>query len=405
MFFNSSTPPAASTSCPKKCADAKNADQSAIRGGRQLASANSVQCLAGKPVSCSTNAPAMRETADRLERYTEALPSARASQDLHRLGDADSSAVEAPCLTRLPLDAASLNKELGIDPSSPNAITDQDLRNDHTGYRAAFYRSESDGRIIMVSRDTQPNSLVDWKTNIENGQGKDTDQYKAARKLSSKMAAAGKDFDIAGYSKGGGLAQESGLVSPKSKVFVFNSAGLNNASLNRTSNKDFSSLQDRTRSFSSEGDFLTYMNNTPDNEGQLVNSQFLRDQLAGSNSGGAASANLGRMKITSQSPANVDPKDGVFIANRDQFLRDIDLMIANKRAAPDSGPLFPPVRAKSFDTIPNSTSWWTRQGGALDDGPSLGKLAQHTLDHVVGPMEAQAETDRSALKRYMQECG
>lgn len=58
------------------------------------------------------------------------------------------------------------------------------------------------------------------ENNIENGEGKDADQYKAARNLAAKLNAAGKQFNIAGYSKGGGLVQEAGLVSPHSKVYV-----------------------------------------------------------------------------------------------------------------------------------------------------------------------------------------
>lgn len=255
----------------------------------------------------------------------------------------------------------------------------------------------------MVSRDTEPHSLVDWRTNIENGEGKDTKQYQAARNLATKLHNAGKQFDIAGYSKGGGLAQEAGLVSPDSKVYVFNSVGLNSTSLARTGQSNFLGLTSRTSAFSSEGDFLTSMNNTTDQAGQLANARFLRDQLAGP-SGWSLAATAKPIQIQYESPANMNPSDPRYLSDRRDFLKDVDAMIASKEANPGGAALFPPVRAGSFDTIPNSTTWTNRQLGANDPGPTLGKLAQHQMSNVIGPMERQIEVDRAAMKDFLNSC-
>jgi hypothetical protein len=369
----------------------------------QRAQALLAQPVKGSPTACQQEAASMNETAGQFQRYLSALPGARSAQDMNSLGDRADAPMNQPGLKRLPLNAADLNKALGIDPSSPNAIEDRDLRNDTTGYRAALYQSESDGNIIMVSRDTEPHSLVDWKANIENGEGKDTKQYQAARNLAAKLHNAGKQFDVAGYSKGGGLAQEAGLVSPDSKVYVFNSAGLNSASLARTGNANFVGLASRTSAFSSEGDFLTFMNNTADQAGQLANARFLRDQLAGP-SGWSLAAAAKPIQIQYESPANMNSKDPRYLSDRRDFLKDIDAMIASKEANPGGSPLFPPVRAGSFDTIPNSTTWMNRQLGANDPGPTLGKLAQHQISNVVAPMEHQIEVDRAAMKDFLKSC-
>lgn len=160
----------------------------------------------------------------RFNRYREALPYARAALDMNKLGDSpkppkkdEPPQPKAKCLTRLPVTAEALCKELGLPAGT---IKDVDLRNDETGFRAAMYRDESTGTLILVGRDTQPTSLADWQTNTRNGDGKDTPQYVAMRKLSGALADRNIPFDMAGYSKGGGLAQEAGLMNTSGKVFV-----------------------------------------------------------------------------------------------------------------------------------------------------------------------------------------
>jgi hypothetical protein len=312
---------------------------------------------------------------------------------------------------RLPLNAAYLNRELGIDPKSPNAITQADLRNDATGYRSAIYRDERTGKLIIVSRDTQPHSLADWRTNIENGQGADTKQYAAARRLASKMHRNGLSYDIGGYSKGGGLAQEMGLVSPNSNIYVFNSAGLNDASLARTGQGSFNSLARRTSSFSAQSDFLTDMNNAPNAAAELTNARFLRDQLAGPTGWNNVSAYVKPMQIQYANPANMNASDPGYLADRAKFLRDVDAMIARKEANPNGPRMFPPVRSGSHETIPNSMSTTGSLMGANKPGPSLGKLAQHQISNVVGPdanhpgpMEKQMMADRANMNNFERTC-
>lgn len=411
--FARTKPPVAVSPCANPCASARANDAAISKGARERARA--IQSAPQHAtVPCRQQAGQVAGVSARMDRYNAALPSARAARDLNELADKNSAPVNQPCLTRLPLDAAGLNKALGINPRSPFAIRDAELRNDATGYRSALYRDESTGRYIMVSRDTDPHSLVDWKTNMDNGQGIDTAQYRSVRRLSGALSKNKVPFDIAGYSKGGGLAQEAGLVSPRSQVNVFNSAGLNNASLARTGQRSFDNLAARTHAFSAENEFLTFMNKTNDRgqdpAGELRNARFLRDQLGGPAGWGLA-AWAKPLKINYLNPANKDGKDPVFQKQRDEFLRGLDDLIARKEAHPGGPPLFPPVRAGSFDTIPNSTSWMNKRLGANDPGPTLGKLAQHQMPNVVGdksgagPMEKQIDLDRKLLQDFRRQCG
>jgi len=268
---------------------ASTARIAALNGGRVPPNAAAApSATQGSPTGrvdsdCARQARTLGPVVARFDRYREALPSARAAADLNELGDRPGDEPSSkPCLTRLPVEAEKLNAALGMPPGT---IKPLQLRNDETGFRAALYKDEGTGRMILVPRDTQPDSLVDWQANTRNGVGLDTPQYAAMRKLTERLVANDQTFDIAGYSKGGGIAQEGGLVNTLAQVRVFNSAGLADSSLARTGQLSFDSLVSRTKAFSSEGDFLTFMNNTTDPGQNIINSRFLRQELAGQGPG------------------------------------------------------------------------------------------------------------------------
>jgi hypothetical protein len=223
-------------------------------------------------------------------------------------------------------------------------------------------------------------------------------------------------------------------VNPQSQVYVFNSAGLSDASLARTGNSSFTSLAQRTQSFSADEDFLTYMNNTTDPSQQLANARYLRNQLEGSllppnpisidyrNPAALAAENEQKaaMQVVSQissaggvppddilAKAATDP-DPTFTADKQAFLKQLDNMIANaERQVAEGKPLrlFPPVRTDNQEMIPDSSTWMGRRLGANDSGPSLGKLYQHKMDNVLSSMEDLVKKDRQAMKDFLKKCG
>jgi hypothetical protein len=394
MTFSRKPQAAATQRCSSPCCDSKARDDRLEATARARADVLLKRPPQGSP--CQAQAKQISGVADRFGRYRDALPAARASQHLNEL---DSGPSRQPCLTPLSTDADTLNRQLGIPPG-PGAIKPADLRNDETGYRAAMYRDETTGRNILIQRDTQPTSLEDWRTNIDNGQGKDTEQYRSARVLAGKLQSNNVAFDIGGYSKGGGLAQEAGLVSRGSQVYVFNSSGLHPASLARTGQSDFGSLVARTQSFSAEGDFLTYMNNGTSHAEQVANATYLRDRLRGGNWGPDP------LEIDHRNPAFPDgSKDPAFPQARQTFLNQMDQLLARRIAKPGGAPLFPPVRAATHETIPNSMSTIGKAAGARSNEPNLGKLWQHKVTNVVGPMEKSVEADRTTLNNFVNRCG
>lgn len=66
---------------------------------------------------------------------------------------------------------------------------------------------------------------------------------------------------------------------------------------------------------------------------------------------------------------------------------------------------FPPVRAGQKEVVPGSLGWVSWKMGAADPGPNLGKLKQHQMENVLGPMQDNVATDRAALASFVNECG
>ncbi len=350
--------------------------------------------------NCARRAHAVAPIVKRFDRYREALPSARAAADLNELGDkSGQEPSDKPCLTRLPVGADPLNAALGMKPGT---LRDSDLRNDNTGFRAALYRDETTGKTILVARDTQPDSLVDWQANTRNGVGEDTPQYLAMRDLTKKLAANQQVFDIAGYSKGGGLAQEGGLVDTLAQVRLFNSAGLPDAALARTGQSSFDGLISRTKAFSAQGEFLTFMNTTTDPGQNIINSHFLRRELAGQGRG------VNPIDIQVRNPAMRGRDDPAFAGDKQRYMSELDQQVDSMQTAFDTGgdvATFPAVRAASKETVADSMTFAGDLFNARGDQPTLGKLAQHKMSAVLDAMESDVDRDRKTLIDFMTSCG
>ncbi len=403
--FSRSSPAAATGPCVACCrADHAKDDQLSRASAARIAAltpAPATPVPSGRANSdCATQARALAPVVQRFDRYREALPSARAAADLNELGDKPGTEPsKKPCLTRLPVDAAGLNAAMGVPDGK---VKPEDLRNDQTGFRAAVYRDESTGKLILVPRDTQPDSLADWQTNTRNGVGQDTPQYSAMRTLTQHLQAANQPFDIAGYSKGGGLAQEGGLVSTLSQVRVFNSAGLPDSALAWTGQPSFDDLVARTKGFSADGDFLTFMNNTTDPGQNIINARFLQRELAGLGPG------LNPINIKVRNPAMRGVNDPTFAGDKQSYIDELGRQIDGMQGTYDSGGVvagFPEVRAASKETIADSM---TLAGKVLDAGgsqPNLGKLAQHKMSAVLDSMETNVAGDRQSITGFLAKCG
>lgn len=359
-WFSRSDPPKPCKDCKNPCKERFEKRKALIKAAREKIAQKNTPAAADANVA-----------ANRFEQYNNAMPKAKAAKDVYDPG-------KEPCLRRI-TDPEEL-KKMGLTP--------EDLRDDNSGFHAEVYQSEWDGSTILAYQGTDPSSLNDWKTNIDNGSGLATDQYASAASVAGKMNASGTNFDIAGHSLGGGLAQEGGLAAPGHNVTIFNSAGLSDASLARNGATSFDDLDSRTTAFRGENEFLTDISENEDPEAQVRNAEDLKKEITGE--GGW----INPMEIKGYNAAESEGEE--FAGHKAAFLKQVDELIAKAKADVAAGKdpnLFPRARGQHVD-VPglSGTSGWLNA--------RLSRLNQHTMDSMIEQMEEQKSADEKALKKF-----
>lgn len=322
---------------------------------------------------------------DRFAADNEAMVRARAAEAVY---DPTKS---AECTTNLSADSAKLNNTLGLPPDT---LRKEDFVDEKSGFRAALYRSESNGRYILAFAGTDPNALSDWDNNIDNGKGADPMQYKDARNLAKKLKDYGIDFDIAGHSKGGGMATDAGLIAENSNVWTFNSAGLPADALERSgaSPEALASLSKRTQAFHTDGDFLTALQTEKDPQKQIENAKNLKAMLEGKTAHGA-------LKITKMNPADTD-KDQLE-ADKKELFDKIDAIIS--QAESDK------ANNKPIDPFPTAVGQPHVLGAGYKPSSFLKEvrpLIRHKMrgqlgtNGVMEDLEGEKDADQKTMSRF-----
>ena len=102
------------------------------------------------------------------------------------------------------------------------------IEDKRSGFMAVEYESsfERPPRKVLAFRGTDPSQAGDRETDLKQGLGIYTDQYKQAEDVAWTMLKDNpKGFDITGHSLGGGEASLAGLIT-KQPTYTFNAAGL-----------------------------------------------------------------------------------------------------------------------------------------------------------------------------------
>ncbi len=104
------------------------------------------------------------------------------------------------------------------------------LTDKETGFNSAIYqKKKKDGsyEYVYVTQGTNPESPVDWETDVDNAKGKWTLQYmqSISNALMLHMELRGQNLFFAGHSLGGGLASANALVTGHD-AWTFNAAAL-----------------------------------------------------------------------------------------------------------------------------------------------------------------------------------
>lgn len=115
-----------------------------------------------------------------------------------------------------------------VDDLPPGISTP--LSSDASGFQAAIY-TDGNGRYVLAFAGTEFSSGSDWATNLGQGLGFGTAQYRDAMALAQEASAEwGDQLVITGHSLGGGLASAGSLASGNPAV-TFNAAGLSDQTL------------------------------------------------------------------------------------------------------------------------------------------------------------------------------
>lgn len=166
------------------------------------------------PTRLATERQRLQAATDRLARNNVAVERARLADD-------------------------SYENEIAVSPTGQRTIVRKSLlpegwkvnrviEDKHSGFMAVEYESsfERPPRKVLAFRGTDPSQAGDRETDLKQGLGIYTDQYKEAEDAARTLFKDNpKGFDITGHSLGGGEASLAGLIT-KQPTYTFNAAGL-----------------------------------------------------------------------------------------------------------------------------------------------------------------------------------
>ncbi|WNY82924.1 phospholipase [Cronobacter dublinensis] len=107
----------------------------------------------------------------------------------------------------------------------------------------------------FVSMSEPIKNIADWSNNGAQGLGMESDYYKRAVRLGSRLSKSAQKIDIAGHSLGGGLASATSMASGQDG-WTFNAAGLHSSTVEKYGGSVLGST-DNIQAYRVEGELLT----------------------------------------------------------------------------------------------------------------------------------------------------
>ena len=124
------------------------------------------------------------------------------------------------------VESARLAADVYNESGAPEGWTRLQNWSDPSGFFAAAYRSDIDGRIVVSYRGTEPTTWQDWGTNLIQGVGIPAQQHALAASVARQTRARyGESVEYTGHSLGGGLAA-TGAMAANGRADTFNAAGV-----------------------------------------------------------------------------------------------------------------------------------------------------------------------------------
>ena len=129
------------------------------------------------------------------------------------------------------------------------------FQNEENGYHAKLFKNRESGKYMVAYRGTDQGK--DWKHNLRQGVGMESEQYETAMELARKAKmATGGDLKFTGHSLGGGLASAASAVTGL-ETTTFNAAGLNPQTVKRFMKTDQMPETSQIDAFFVKGDLLS----------------------------------------------------------------------------------------------------------------------------------------------------
>ncbi|MFE8603835.1 type VI secretion system tip protein TssI/VgrG [Archangium violaceum] len=169
-------------------------------------------------------------------------------------------------------------------------LSDEQLKNltapEGSSYRAAIYQDDK-GKAYLAFRGTEnKEGLKDWKENLLQGAGMESQHYEKAKKLAELLdVATDGNMEIIGHSKGGGMAAAAGLMTG-AKTTTFNPAGVHP---NTVGGMNMSNASANINAYVVEGEVLNWVQ---DNRAVIQGGAVIAGTKLGGPLGGMVAAML-----------------------------------------------------------------------------------------------------------------
>ncbi len=168
-------------------------------------------------------------------------------------------------------------------------LSDEEIKSlttpEGSSYRAAIYQDDK-GKTYLAFRGTEnKEGFKDWKENLLQGAGMESEHYEKAKKLAQQLnrAVGPGNLEIIGHSKGGGMAAAAGLVTG-ARTTTFNPAGVH---ANTVGGMDMSNASANINAYVVEGEVLNWIQ---DNRAVVHGAAVVAGQKLGGPIGAMAAA-------------------------------------------------------------------------------------------------------------------
>ncbi|MDB5345318.1 MAG: hypothetical protein JWP89_3695 [Schlesneria sp.] len=153
-------------------------------------------------------------------------------------------------------EASYENTELSDDASAEGWEIVDKYKSKKTGFHAVLFENKVTGEHVLGFAGTDP-SFHDYYTDVVQGLGVWTGQYKQAIDLAAKLKQQYPNLRLTGHSLGGGLASAASIINRIAGTVTFNAAGVHPWTVSRYNSMPLGDAPGLITAFRVKGEFLS----------------------------------------------------------------------------------------------------------------------------------------------------